>query len=142
MLVQRLTQTFFFDYIRDDLNNFLTEHELCNNKALFLDSAPCHLTEPVKETFKEISCNREFIKNVAHKCTSHSTFVFMLSCKAPIMWQVDQLVLIRGLNALSRVYRSYQWLSDVWRDFDSNIINNILLIMFDRVRSKIYLNRA
>ena len=27
-----------------------------------MDSAPCNLTEPLKDTFKEISCNREFIK--------------------------------------------------------------------------------
>jgi hypothetical protein len=46
------------NYVMYNLNNFLTEHGLGNNIAtLFLDSAPCHLTKPVKETFKEISCN-------------------------------------------------------------------------------------
>ena len=48
------------NYIR---HNFLNEHGLGNNKAtLFLDSAPCHLTDALKDTFKEKSCNREIIK--------------------------------------------------------------------------------
>ena len=65
-LVQRLTRTLF-------ATTFLNENGLGNNKAtLFLDSASCHLIEPVKDSFKDIYCNREFIRK---RCTNmHQPF--------------------------------------------------------------------
>ena len=56
------------DYIRQDLSKFLNENDLGDNKAtLYLDSAPWHLIEPIKDAFKEICCNSQYIKK---RCTN------------------------------------------------------------------------
>ena len=120
------------DYIRQDLNNFLSENGFGNNKAtLYLDSAPCHLTDPVKEAFKEIGCNHEFIKK---RCTNmHQPWdVCMFApikrrlCSKWSHWYLfdDKSYTVHG-NMRSPGYTSViQWLSEIWYDFDPNIIIN------------------
>ena len=58
----------YCDYIRQDLSKFLNENDLGDNKAtLYLDSAQWHLTEPIKDAFKEIFFNSQYIKK---RCTN------------------------------------------------------------------------
>ena len=120
------------DYIRQEVHNFLSENAIGNNKAtLYLDSAPCHLTAPVKDTFKEIGCNFEFIKK---RCTNmHQPFDVCMF--APIKRQLcakwshwylfeDKTYTVHGSMRSPGYTTVIQWLSDIWRDFDTNIIRN------------------
>jgi hypothetical protein len=121
------------DYLRHEVHNYLSENELGNNKAtLYLDSAPCHLTAPVKDTFKEIGCNFEFIRK--HCTNMHQPFDVCIFgpikrqlCAKWSHWYLfeDKTYTVHGNVQGSPGYTTViQWLSDIWRDFDTNIIRN------------------